>query len=95
LFDKDLRLCGWQNTNTGEEKISIQKDHLLPKAYSCVVIFEPRIFSMMKQEGKFSLVDVYLDLAAKNKILAFDHTGDKFVDVGKPEALLLAEKLFQ
>ena len=95
LFDEDLRLCGWQNTNTGEEKISIQKDHLLPKAYSCVVIFEPRIFSMMKQEGKFSLVDVYLDLAAKNKILAFDHTGDKFVDVGKPEALLLAEKLFQ
>jgi N-acetyl-alpha-D-muramate 1-phosphate uridylyltransferase len=95
LFDKDLRLCGWQNTKTGEKKISIEKDHLVSKAYSCVVVFEPEIFKLMKQEGKFSLVDVYLDLAAKNKILAYDHTGDKLVDVGKPEALPLAEKLFE
>ena len=95
LFDKELRLCGWQNTKTGEKKISIQKDHLVPKAYSCVVVFEPEIFKLMKQEGKFSLVDVYLDLAAKNKILAYDHTGDRLVDVGKPEALPLAEKLFE
>jgi N-acetyl-alpha-D-muramate 1-phosphate uridylyltransferase len=94
LFDKDLRLCGWENTNTGEQKISIKKDKLVRKAYSCVVIFEPEIFDLMKQEGKFSLVDVYLDLAAKNKILALDHTGDKLVDVGKPEALAVAEKLF-
>jgi MurNAc alpha-1-phosphate uridylyltransferase len=95
LFDKELRLCGWQNTKTGEKKISIEKDHLVPKAYSCVVVFEPEIFKLMKQEGKFSLVDVYLNLAAKNKILAYDHTGDRLVDVGKPEALPLAEKLFE
>jgi NDP-sugar pyrophosphorylase family protein len=94
LFDDELRLCGWQNTSTGEKKISISKDHLVQKAYSCVVVFEPEIFNLMKQEGKFSLVDVYLDLAAKKKILAYDHTGDRLVDVGKPEALPLAEKLF-
>jgi len=94
LFDDELRLCGWQNTSTGEKKISIPKDHLIQKAYSCVVVFEPEIFNLMKQEGKFSLVDVYLDLAAKKKILAYDHTGDRLVDVGKPEALPLAEKLF-
>jgi MurNAc alpha-1-phosphate uridylyltransferase len=94
LFDDELRLCGWQNTKTGEKKISINKNHLVQKAYSCVVVFEPQIFSLMKKEGKFSLVDVYLDLAAKNKILGYDHTGDRLVDVGKPEALPLAEKLF-
>jgi N-acetyl-alpha-D-muramate 1-phosphate uridylyltransferase len=94
LFDEQLRLCGWRNNNSGEERISIQKDALIPKAYSCVVVFEPKIFSLIKQEGKFSLVDVYLDLAANNLIMGYDHTGDKLVDVGKPESVAVAEKLF-
>jgi MurNAc alpha-1-phosphate uridylyltransferase len=94
LFDEGLRLCGWENTKTGEKKISIQKDKLLQKAYSCVVIFQPEIFSLMKRDGKFSLVDVYLDLAAKHTILGYDHTGDLLVDVGKPDAVALAEKMF-
>jgi NDP-sugar pyrophosphorylase family protein len=94
LFDKELRLCGWENTKTGEKKISIQKEQLTQKAYSCVVIFEPGIFDLMKQEGKFSLVDVYLDLAPQHKILAYDHTGDKLVDVGRPESVPIAEKMF-
>lgn len=94
LFDKDLRLCGWQNMKTGEKRISIAKDNLVQKAYSCVVVFDPAIFSLMKQDGKFSLVDVYLKLAATHKILAYDHTGDILVDVGKPESLQVAESLF-
>jgi MurNAc alpha-1-phosphate uridylyltransferase len=94
LFDKDLRLCGWQNMKTGEKRISIDKDNLVQKAYSCVVVFDPAIFSLMKQDGKFSLVDVYLKLAATHKILAYYHTGDILVDVGKPESLQVAESLF-
>jgi hypothetical protein len=39
-------------------------------------------------------VDVYLDLAAHHTIMGYDHTGDKLVDVGKPESLPVAEKLF-
>ena len=95
LFNEQMRLCGWQNVKTGEKRISINEEHLVAKAYSCVVIFEPDIFSLMKQEGKFSLVDVYLNLAAGHTILGYDHTGDKLVDVGKPEALAIAENLFQ
>jgi len=40
-------------------------------------------------------VEVYLNLAAKHTILGYDHTCDKLVDVGKPEALSIAENLFQ
>ncbi|HEY0676701.1 MAG TPA: sugar phosphate nucleotidyltransferase [Chitinophagaceae bacterium] len=94
LFDEQMRLCGWRNETTGEERISIKKDGLVPKAYSCVVVFEPRIFSLIKREGKFSLVDVYLELAADHLILGYDHSGDKLVDVGKPESVAKAEKLF-
>lgn len=94
LFDVDNRLCGWKNIQTGEEKISIQKQNLVQKAYSCVVIFQPEIFSLIKQKGKFSIMDSYLDLAADHVILGYDHSGDKLVDVGKPESVAIAEKLF-
>jgi NDP-sugar pyrophosphorylase family protein len=94
LFDENNRLCGWRNKKTGEEKIVINKPGLIEKAYSCVVLFEPKIFSLIRFTGKFSLVDVYLDLAADNLILGYDHTGDRFVDVGKPESIAIAELLF-
>lgn len=94
LFDEDNRLCGWRNTNTGEERISIQKDNLKPMAYSCVVVFQPEIFDLIPQRGKFSLVDTYLSLAADHPIYGYDHSGDKLVDVGKPESVAVAERLF-
>ena len=94
LFDNDNRLCGWKNVQTGEEKISINKPNLVAKAYSCVVIYEPQIFSLIKQKGKFSIMDSYLDLAAEHVILGYDHSGDNLVDVGKPESVGVAEKLF-
>lgn len=97
LFDENNRLCGWRNKKTGEEKISIPNDNLFEKAYSCVVIFEYDIFRLMKENdftGKFSLIDVYLRLAAGNLILGYDHSGDRLVDVGKPESIALAESIF-
>ena len=94
LFDDKGRLCGWRNTKTGEERIVIPKPGLIEKAYSCVVVFEPEIFSLIPFRGKFSLVDVYLKLAANHLILGYDHTGDRFVDVGKPESIAIAESLF-
>lgn len=97
LFDKNNRLCGWRNKKTGEEKISINKPDLTEKAYSCVVVFEYAIFDLMEKSGfngKFSLTDVYLRLAADHLIMGFDHTGDKLVDVGKPESIATAASLF-
>ncbi|MEO6729697.1 MAG: sugar phosphate nucleotidyltransferase [Ferruginibacter sp.] len=99
LFDENNRLCGWRNISTGEEKGPHLNDpkqikELVQKAYSCVVVFQPEIFSLIRQRGKFSLTEPYLDLAADHLILGYDHTGDKLVDVGKPESVALAEKLF-
>jgi len=95
LLDDDNRLCGWMNNATGEKRIAIDKPLLHPMAYSCVVVFEPRIFSLIPQRGKFSLVDTYLSLAAAHPIYGFDHTGDRLVDVGKPESVKVAEGLFE
>ena len=94
LFDDDNRLCGWKNLQTGQEKIAINKPNLIEKAYSCVVIYQPEIFFLIRQQGKFSIMDSYLDLAAAHVILGYDHSGDHLVDVGKPESVAIAEKLF-
>jgi N-acetyl-alpha-D-muramate 1-phosphate uridylyltransferase len=94
LFDENNRLCGWKNLQTGGTKISIDKPNLKEMAYSCVVVYEPKIFSLIKQTGKFSIMDSYLDLAAEHTILGYDHSGDNLVDVGKPESVAVAEKLF-
>jgi N-acetyl-alpha-D-muramate 1-phosphate uridylyltransferase len=94
LFDDDLRLCGWINNTTGEKRIAIDKPHLQPMAYSCVAIFQPEVFTIIPQRGKFSLVDTYLSLAAQYPIYGYNHTGDKLVDVGKPESVAIAEASF-
>ncbi len=105
LFDEINRLCGWRNTKTGEEKgphlTSPQgggtSTLLSEKAYSCVVIFEYDIFRLLEENnfsGKFSLIDVYLKLASDHLILGYDHSGDRLVDVGKPESIALAEAIF-
>ena len=94
LLDENNRLCGWKNLQTGETKMSINKQNLVEKAYSCVVIYAPEIFSLVNKKGKFSIMDVYLDLAAEHVILGYDHSGDKLVDVGKPESVAVAEQLF-
>lgn len=100
LFDIDGILRGWRNVQTEEEKPadlkgSIEDYELLKeKAFSGIHIISPYIFSLIKQEGKFSVVDMYLDLMKKNKINSFDHTGGTLIDVGKPESLIKAEAIF-
>jgi NDP-sugar pyrophosphorylase family protein len=100
LFDWNSHLCGWRNVETGEEKPSdlqtSMEDYsdLKMKAFSGIHIIDPFIFSLIHQEGKFSMVDVYLDLMKKKKINSFDHTGGALVDVGKPESLVLASEIF-
>ena len=95
LFDDHNRLCGWRNVQSGEEKISIPANPLFQKAYSCVVVFEPTIFELIPQRGKFSLTETYLSLAAEHLIAGYEHTGDKWIDVGKPASVAIAEELFK
>jgi N-acetyl-alpha-D-muramate 1-phosphate uridylyltransferase len=94
LFDQNDRLSGWRNTKSGEEKIAIAERAPIEKAFSGIHLITPDIFPLMHQRGKFSIIDVYLDLATAHPILGFDHSGSRLVDVGKVEAVEVAEKLF-
>lgn len=94
LFDENNRLCGWRNNATGEEKIAVANEVLIPKAYDCVAVFEYSVFDVINFSGKFSLIDLYLHLAKTHKILGFTHSDDRWVDVGKPESVAIAEAMF-
>lgn len=99
LFDQSKQLCGWKNINTGEVKpntlnLSDSESSLNPKAFSGIHVINPGIFSLMQQQGKFSMVDVYLSLCTTHSIQYFDHSHSKFIDVGKPESIAQAELLF-
>jgi N-acetyl-alpha-D-muramate 1-phosphate uridylyltransferase len=95
LFDHLDNLCGWRNVKTGEEKISRTTADNIPRAFSGIHIIEPRLFSLIQQRGKFSIVDVYLSLARNEIIKSFDHSDTALVDVGKPESVVIAERLFK
>ena len=64
------------------------------KAFSGIHVIDPAIFSLMTRDGKFSMVDLYLDLAADHPIRAHDHSQSRLIDVGKPESVQQAEVLF-
>ena len=91
LFDDDNFLCGWLNEKTGEQKGKPGNK----KAFSGIHIISPKIFQHIKEEGEFSMIDLYLRLAAEGfKINCYDHSDGLLLDVGKPESITIAEKMF-
>jgi MurNAc alpha-1-phosphate uridylyltransferase len=94
LFNKNNRLCGWRNVQTQEEKLPVKDEELLPKAFSGIHIINTALINKIIQTGKFSMIDVYLNLAKENNIQCFNHSKSKFIDVGKPESLEKAASMF-
>ena len=94
LFDERSVLSGWCNVKTGEEKIVRTAAPLFRKAFSGIHVINTPLLDMIRQTGKFSMVDVYLDLAKEHIISCYDHTGALLIDVGKPENITKAEAVF-
>ena len=95
LFDEEMTLCSWVNNKTNEERISRQVSPLHPFAFSGIQVLSQAVLNDIPFEGKFSLIDLYLHLAKRYTIKGYDHTGNIFLDVGKPESIEKAEYLFQ
>lgn len=97
LFDEDSRLIGWKNTATGEEKISIpgKSESATPLAFSGIHVISPGIFRHINQEGRFSIIGTYLELSKKHKIIGYRDRSGYWMDIGRPEQLKEAGKLFK
>gem|GEM_PF-520864 len=92
LLNQHNLLCGWENKRSGEQIISRQQEALHPVGFMGIHCISPSIFPLMEEEGVFSIIDVYLRLARQHIILGLDQSACKWMDIGSPEQLLLAEK---
>lgn len=98
LFNDHMQLSGWKNNKTGETKLvqeTASIEQLTAFAFSGIHIIDPFIFNLMPSSGSFSITNTYLELASAHTIKGYDHSSDTVLDVGKPEALLLAEQMFK
>lgn len=88
LFTKKNRLRGWKNKKTGETKIANPgNDSLTPLAFSGIQIISPKIFELFIENGAFSIIDTYLRLCEKHRIVAYQHDHTTWIDVGKIQNL--------
>ena len=96
LFDNNNQLCGWENLKTNVSHFTNVKHlraDLKPFAFSGIHIINPSLFLLMTEEGYFSIIDVYLRLAKKHRIIGYNHDNSFWLNLGKKENLLEAEKL--
>jgi NDP-sugar pyrophosphorylase family protein len=93
VFDQEMVLAGWRNIRTGEEKLLRNNNYLQNFAFSGIQIVEPAIFSLITETGKFSVIQLYLRLAADHNIYGFIDNSSLWMDLGKPEQLAAASKL--
>lgn len=97
LFNSDRRLCGWINKDTLQTKPegfiyqpNVQKEY----AFSGIHIISPGLFKYMdeKWNGKFSIMDFYLQLCQEALIGGYVKEDLQLIDIGKPETLAKAEE---
>jgi len=92
VFDKDLELCGRHFVKEQRTEWARPCSDARNLAFAGIHVVSPRLFSMLTEEGAFSIVDAYLRLAAKGeRVLAFRADGAYWKDLGRPESLLEAE----
>ena len=96
IFNNKMQLRGWQNIKTGEVKIAKRTEgQLWSFGFSGIHIIDPKIFSLLTETGKFSIINPYLELAKTELIQGFDHSDSVWIDVGKHESLEEAKGFFE
>lgn len=92
-FNKDNQLTGWKNCKTGETKEARSDMQTSdPLAFSGIHLIDSKIFKLIIENGKFSIIDLYLRLAKNEKILAYRDSSEIWTDLGKPDDLAWAQE---
>lgn len=94
LFDGEMILSGWRNEMTGEERFGNTYKKLKSFAFSGIHCINTNLLKVMKQQGKFSIMEIYLDLMSDYKLNGYCHDA-LLIDVGKPKAIIEAEQYFK
>lgn len=87
MFDDELHLCGRKSNDSPLELIRpVARPQ--PLAFCGIHVISPKIFSLMSEEGVFSIITTYLRLARQGeRIVGFPADDYYWRDVGKLERL--------
>ena len=94
LLNPEMILRGWLNVQTGEQRLAEFNKGFKALAFSGIHCINPEIFNKIKRTGKFSIMEEYLDLMHSEQIHGYEHQGI-LIDVGRPESVLEAEKIYK
>jgi NDP-sugar pyrophosphorylase family protein len=87
LHDTEGALCGWMNIKTKTIKMGRLSSELGMYSFSCFHVIDPRIFKTTPDEDFFTIIDWYLRICKKHRIMGYRHDDDIWCDIGKPETL--------
>jgi NDP-sugar pyrophosphorylase family protein len=92
LFDEQDQLCGRRSNPDLKTEMVRPVEHPQALAFSGIHVISPRLLPRIAEEGIFSIINSYLNLAARGgKILAFHADQYFWRDLGRPEHLIQAE----
>ena len=94
MFNDKMYLKGWKNLITNKKTVVGGIFKLRELAFSGGHCVNSEIFTKITRTGKFSIMDEYLDMMKDDIIIGYQHTAN-LIDVGKPESVAEAEKLFR
>ena len=87
LHNKEGVMCGWMNTKTKSIRLGRFSKDLNMYSFSCFHVVNPAIFKTTPKEDFFTIIEWYLRLCKRHKIMGFRHDTDIWCDIGKPETL--------
>lgn len=91
LFDEHGQLCGRRAGADGTPELVRDVSSTRALAFAGIHILSPRIFSLMSEDGPFSIIPAYLRLAAQGeRIVAFPSDQYYWRDLGRPEHIQAA-----
>jgi len=93
LFDERSELCGRRSGAEGTTEWARQSSQVSALAFSGIHVISPRLFSLMTEEGVFSIITTYLRLATRGeKILAFRANEYQWRDLGRLDDVKQADQ---
>jgi mannose-1-phosphate guanylyltransferase len=94
LFDREQRLCG--RRIGAQDEIARASDDKQALAFCGIHLISPRMLTLMREEGIFSIIESYLDLAARGETIAAFRADEYYWrDLGKPEEIAQAAEDFK
>lgn len=99
LFD-DAGLIGWENRGSdrapdGRKMVRAPSGKVRRYSFTGIHVVDPVIFDLSQRVGAFSIISLYLDLAAAGRVIRpLDVSDREWFDVGTPERLEDARRRF-